>query len=357
MPRSVVSCVLGPYDSEPWLPQFRHLSAHRYSGRHDLPDVGVDRGGARANSCALSVHSAADTARAPPLFIRSHPFDAMRFNPPPGWPTPPEGWTPPPNWQPAPQWPQMPPGWLLWVPEAMNSTATTPVPWYRRTPWIVVLLVLFFPLGLVLVWTTSSWKKITRAGATLAVVAVIAFISHQQPPQPTDASARSQVAAKASAYSSASTSTASMRPENAGSAARPTTAVVAAPPSQTRTTLAAKAPPVATPSRPTATSPAVPSPPHTSAHPGAPASTRPAAPAPLPALCGAPPNPFGYNFCSGQNIYTPASDVCSYFGCIANFWNGVGFMEQCNDGMYSMSGGRRGACSHHGGEHQAVLKS
>lgn len=40
----------------------------------------------------------------------------MRFNPPPGWPTPPEGWTPPPGWKPDPAWPTPPPGWHLFVP-------------------------------------------------------------------------------------------------------------------------------------------------------------------------------------------------------------------------------------------------
>ena len=71
--------------------------------------------------------------------------------------------------------------------------------------------------------------------------------------------------------------------------------------------------------------------------------------------CGAPSNPWGYNFCGrGSYIYSPAGDVCSYFDCIGNFDNGVGYMVECNDGMYSMSGGRSGACSHHGGEGQAV---
>lgn len=41
----------------------------------------------------------------------------MRFNPPPGWPTPPEGWTPPPGWNPDPAWPAPPPGWHLFVPD------------------------------------------------------------------------------------------------------------------------------------------------------------------------------------------------------------------------------------------------
>jgi hypothetical protein len=40
---------------------------------------------------------------------------AMRFNPPPGWPPPPEGFTPDPGWRPDPSWPPAPPGWQLWV--------------------------------------------------------------------------------------------------------------------------------------------------------------------------------------------------------------------------------------------------
>jgi uncharacterized membrane protein YhaH (DUF805 family) len=39
----------------------------------------------------------------------------LRFNPPPGWPPPPEGFVPPPGWQPDPSWPPPPPGWRLWV--------------------------------------------------------------------------------------------------------------------------------------------------------------------------------------------------------------------------------------------------
>jgi hypothetical protein len=36
--------------------------------------------------------------------------------------------------------------------------------------------------------------------------------------------------------------------------------------------------------------------------------------------------------------------------CIPNFPNGTGTIVQCADGTYSHSGGRQGACSHHGGE-------
>jgi hypothetical protein len=39
------------------------------------------------------------------------------FNPPPGWPKPPDGWTPPKGWTPDPSWPAPPPGWQLWIAE------------------------------------------------------------------------------------------------------------------------------------------------------------------------------------------------------------------------------------------------
>lgn len=48
----------------------------------------------------------------------------MRFNSPPGWPTPPQGWMPPPGWKPDPSWPDPPAGWQLWIPN--DDTATDP---------------------------------------------------------------------------------------------------------------------------------------------------------------------------------------------------------------------------------------
>lgn len=42
---------------------------------------------------------------------------AVIFNPPPGWPKPPEGWAPPNGWKPDPAWPAPPPGWQLWIPD------------------------------------------------------------------------------------------------------------------------------------------------------------------------------------------------------------------------------------------------
>ena len=51
--------------------------------------------------------------------------EAARFNPPPGWPAPPEDWTPPRGWTPDPSWPSPPPGWQLWLqPEGTDSSAS-----------------------------------------------------------------------------------------------------------------------------------------------------------------------------------------------------------------------------------------
>jgi len=84
----------------------------------------------------------------------------------------------------------------------------------------------------------------------------------------------------------------------------------------------------------------------------------PSTPAAVPvSLCGAPSNPYRLNLCGrGSFVYSPPSDVCSYFNCIANFPNGRGYMVECQDGTYSMSGGISGACSHHDGESKAVTR-
>jgi len=39
----------------------------------------------------------------------------FRFNPAPGWPTPPNNWTPPKGWTPDPSWPTAPEGWEIWI--------------------------------------------------------------------------------------------------------------------------------------------------------------------------------------------------------------------------------------------------
>lgn len=50
-------------------------------------------------------------------------MDGFRFNPPPGWPKPPDGWVPPDGWKPDPNWPSPPPDWELWVPIPAEASA------------------------------------------------------------------------------------------------------------------------------------------------------------------------------------------------------------------------------------------
>jgi len=63
-------------------------------------------------------------------------------------------------------------------------------------------------------------------------------------------------------------------------------------------------------------------------------------------------NPWCYNFLPGKLIYSPPADFCTYFACIPSFVEpddpGDGYIVQCRDGLFSQSGGERGACSHHG---------
>ncbi len=89
--------------------------------------------------------------------------------------------------------------------------------------------------------------------------------------------------------------------------------------------------------------------------PTAPPTPIPPAPTHAQNLCGAPANPYGYNFCGGSPLVSPAADICSYFSCIPNFWKSTnGYVEQCKDGMFSHSGGRSGACSSHQGEYRPL---
>ncbi len=76
---------------------------------------------------------------------------------------------------------------------------------------------------------------------------------------------------------------------------------------------------------------------------------------PRPCATSTPANPWGYDFCTpGVLIYSPPASICSYIACIANFWNGSGYVIECSDGTFSKSGGIRGSCSHHGGNLQPL---
>jgi hypothetical protein len=136
------------------------------------------------------------------------------------------------------------------------------------------------------------------------------------------------------------------RPSGAGIAATNPTATAA--PTETPTPTA------------TATPTAAPTPPPTPAATPPPATPPPATPPPPPPptqnLCGAPSNPWGYNFCGGATISNPPSNFCTYFSCIPSFWNGNGYVIECQDTMYSKSGGIRGSCSYHGGDLRALYQ-
>jgi hypothetical protein len=56
----------------------------------------------------------------------------------------------------------------------------------------------------------------------------------------------------------------------------------------------------------------------------------------------------------GSLISAPPGNFCAYFACIGNFWNGRGYVEECQDGMFSKSGGIQGSCSYHGGNQRPL---
>lgn len=77
--------------------------------------------------------------------------------------------------------------------------------------------------------------------------------------------------------------------------------------------------------------------------------------APAGSLCGAPANPLHLTLCAGGSLVTvPPPGVCGYFPCIASFAGGKGYLTECQDGKYSMSGGRQGVCTDHGGASHPV---
>jgi hypothetical protein len=175
----------------------------------------------------------------------------------------------------------------------------------------------FFPLGLVLVWLRADWSRARRGWITagVAVAVLIGSVASASPPPPRE---------------------------------RPVAVDVTAPPA----TLAPRSP-IARSATPRRTRrPASPSP--------SPAAKKkpPKPPAPKrrpDRTCGAPRNPYGFNLCGvGGLVHRPPGNVCDYFDCTDYFWYGRGYMVRCEDGRYSLSGGRRGACSHHDGEGEAV---
>jgi hypothetical protein len=239
--------------------------------------------------------------RATPKPVKRTKPTVIRFNPPPDWPAPPLGWSPPQGWQPDPSWPPAPKGWRFWIndpaPGVGEPTKHAPRRVRRRriNAWI---------LGV--------------TGAVITLIVILAQLGSQAKPSPS--AAQDNVTSTASALPTISP--VPLRYSSAAATSSPST------------------------------------PPHRHHASAVPAQTA-AAPARTAAVstCGAPANPYNLNLCGrGHLVYDPPSDVCGYFDCIENFPNGTGYMVECNDHMYSMSGGRPGACSYHGGEDTAVTE-
>jgi hypothetical protein len=136
--------------------------------------------------------------------------------------------------------------------------------------------------------------------------------------------------------------------------AKPEAIGLASPAATPTLTPTAAATPTATPTPTPTPKPATPAPVVATAKPPPAPPTQPPAP-PVANTCGAPANPWGYNFCGGNVISSPPSSFCSYFSCISSFWKSTnGYVEQCADGMFSHSGGRQGSCSYHGGNQRPL---
>lgn len=67
------------------------------------------------------------------------------------------------------------------------------------------------------------------------------------------------------------------------------------------------------------------------------------------------PNSTAYDETSCDGGGTDNDSFCDTHSCIDNFDNETGYIVQCNDGEWSHSGGRPGACSYHGGESDVTV--
>jgi hypothetical protein len=67
--------------------------------------------------------------------------------------------------------------------------------------------------------------------------------------------------------------------------------------------------------------------------------------------CGAPENPWGYNFCGGHLVNSPPQSFCSVFNCVSHFWDekSASYVAECNDGTYAQDTRGPGSCNAHAG--------
>lgn len=54
--------------------------------------------------------------------------------------------------------------------------------WFKQTGWIVALLIIFWPLGLFLMWRYMNWSKWVKAAVSIAAVVVFGIVVTNTPP-------------------------------------------------------------------------------------------------------------------------------------------------------------------------------
>ncbi len=178
--------------------------------------------------------------------------------------------------------------------------------WYGRGWLVIAALVLFFPIGLWIMWRRRpGWDRLTNLIVTAMVlaVAVVGLAAGT-----TLISPKTSVVSRSTASPSAPAATSTASPS----------------PAQT---------PTSTPTPTSWTSIAAPTQNPPPAHSAPPTSAR----------CGAPSNPWGYTLCGGELIHDPPTSFCSYFSCISAWGSTSGYVIECSNGTYSRVEGP-GAC-------------
>lgn len=193
--------------------------------------------------------------------------------------------------------------------------------WYQGDAGAVLMLFLFFPVGLYLMWRYTRWNKTAK----WIVTGIFAFLV--------------VVNSIANAAASPASVTTNSTPQPTIAQVTPTQVVIANNPI-VKPTHASTPTPVPT------TAPAQPD------QPTQAPVNQPPPPPPPPACNGAEINGGCYNTNAngGTLVYGPPSTFCDYFTCVSTFWTATsGYVAECNDSHYTHSGGVSGACSRNGG--------
>jgi hypothetical protein len=217
---------------------------------------------------------------------------------------------------------------------------------------IVVMLILFFPFGLYLMWKWGTLSKPAKWLVTLGYIVLIVYAVGASPQlqDQKSTSVATPVSNKVVPTPQANGAIATILPT-------PTTGVTQAQPTTILPTATPTAHPTPLPTpKPTPTP--LPTPTATPVPvrivPTLTPTQPPPKPTPTPAKSGVNGNPWGYDFNPGNLIYSPPANFCVYFVCITNFPNGRGYVNECQDGQYSKSGGISGDCSFHGGYYRTL---